>query len=121
MASTLTFDVLSANKDKLSETFREYIKKLYNRASYKPEYDNAFICEPSKVDTNIAAIVKVSIIETILKPMTFIMYWRVHTNGYIEHFDGDPTRVHGPNAYARQMYMPYTQAIQEWVEAIKRG
>lgn len=116
----MTFELLEANRIKLSDIFIGYVKKLYNRKEFKPEFDNCYIVKPSVADTGIAAIVKVSIIETILKPMTFVMYWKIHTSGFVEHFDGDPKRDFGPNAYARQMFMPYTQPVQEWIEELRK-
>jgi hypothetical protein len=112
---SLTFDLLDSNKDKLATHFKEYVGKLTNRAMYKPECDNVFIQHPSVNDTDILAIVKVSIIETILKPMTFIMCWKVHTAGWLEAFD-DGSR---PSAYAREMFRPYTQAVSEWIEQVR--
>ncbi len=121
MAKPMTFELLEANRIKLSDNFIDYIKRLPNRAPFKPEFDNCYIVPPTLADKGVAAIVKVSIIETILKPMTFIMYWKIHTSGLVEHFDGDPTRIYGANSYARQMYMPYSQAVKEWVDMVRKG
>lgn len=117
MTTPLTFDLLVENKDTLSDLFVEYIKKLTNRAMYKPEYDNLFLTRPSGSETGIVGTVKVSLIETILKPMTFMLCWKIHTNGLVEPFD-DGSR---PSAYARQMFRPYTEPVQKWVEMLRNS
>jgi hypothetical protein len=92
-----TYEDIVQLKPQMIETGKKYISLVRNsnRKSYKPEFDNIFISEGVEVNDGLSkyqklfnlgkriAIVNVSIIETILKPMTFILSYYVFESGLV--------------------------------------
>jgi hypothetical protein len=117
----LTYELLKAAQDDLTQRYKEYVPKLTNRATFKPEFDLVTVGPPRKAGT--IATVNLSIIELGMNidvtsrsfrkivPQTKLIHYAIHDFAFAEPL---PLTAWGqmPEANA------YSGAITDWLQAL---
>lgn len=101
----LTYDVLSKRLFDLLDVGHAYMKKLYNRALYEPEFDSARI-SPCR-DGRYVAYVTLSIIEHRIRAFTLEVKYGVLPYGGVITLE---------DRYS--IAMPYSGILDEWLQPI---
>lgn len=112
----------------LTEAYREYVPKLWNRRCFQPEFDMVSVCEgPTHYCSAKGLLVTVSIIETLMRPMTFRLVWRIEehqmpgpgTGPMVTYHAAEPVDTDtwsGPSGHARNMHAAYGEPLHKWLE-----
>lgn len=101
----LTYELLKQRIFDLRAVGYAYVKKLYNRALYEPEFDSAWI-SPSR-NSHYVAYVTISVIERRIRSYTFeVKYGVLPYGGHVTLED------------KYSIAMPYSGILDEWLQPI---